>query len=232
MPLIEPVATCRKFNHLKRHAQWFYLQLKTKLDPLGRIDGHPGIINSTLFPLRKDVRDTDISHWLLECEQVGLLRCYHDAHGRAVVQVYDAVQRLSPKNMKSMFDPPEARQPEMFSENAAVNKKGNEVKENGTRARKKTDARPTCADTPPDWEKPKNPNTGELRSANPDPRVPNYAPPVAKLRREMWQLLADEKQLTDRIKAEKEKQQPDRDLLAALISNRANLRTEMKTVGT
>lgn len=128
MPLIEPVARCRKFNSLRREAQWFYLQLKTVLDPAGRHDAHPGILNSALFPLRKDVRDTDISRWLLESESAGLLRCYADTQGRSVVEVFDARQTRM-KSIKSDFDPPEGQAP-LFAETLPAEKvrKGKEEK--------------------------------------------------------------------------------------------------------
>jgi hypothetical protein len=92
MPLIEPVARCRKFAKLSRAGGWFYLQLKTILDPLGRHDADAQILASALFPLRKDARTTDITRWLAECRHAGLLRLFVDTRSRLVVEVYDAVQ--------------------------------------------------------------------------------------------------------------------------------------------
>lgn len=92
MPLIDSYAHNREFHSMDRVSQWFYLNLRTILDPTGRYDADPRILNSTLFPLRTDVRDTDITRWLHCCERAGLLRCYVDPKRRPVVEVFDAKQ--------------------------------------------------------------------------------------------------------------------------------------------
>ena len=153
MPLIEPVACCRKFNALNRTAQWFYLQLKLHLDPAGRHDAHPGILKSTLFPLRNDVRDTDISRWLLECEHAGLLRCYADLKGRSVVEVFDARQTRM-KSIKSDFDPPEGQMP-LF--NGLHPPKGSERKgSEGKRSRDNASDKPFQEAGIPTWNEVKD----------------------------------------------------------------------------
>lgn len=121
MPLIEPVARCRKFAKLSRAGGWFYLQLKTILDPLGRHDADAQILASALFPLRKDARPTDITLWLAECKSAGLLRLFVDTRSRSVVEVFDAVQHRMTSRKSQHNEIPD--QPEMVLLDEADSKK-------------------------------------------------------------------------------------------------------------
>lgn len=67
---------------LSVHAECFFLRLCLKADDFGRYHANPQLLKSNLFPLKEDVRNTDISRWLAECEKAGLIRCYSQTSRR------------------------------------------------------------------------------------------------------------------------------------------------------
>ena len=65
-----------RIDHLDVHGERFFLRLCLRADDYGRYHAHPALLKSNLFPLKEDVRSTDIPRWLAACEKAGLLRCY------------------------------------------------------------------------------------------------------------------------------------------------------------
>ncbi len=67
-------------NQLNAEDERFYLRLMLRADDFGRYHANPILLRSALYPLKDDVRTTDVSRWLAACEKAGLVRCYTHAH--------------------------------------------------------------------------------------------------------------------------------------------------------
>ena len=59
------------------HAERFFVRLIMKVDDFGRYTANTKMLKSTLFPLKSDIRETDISRWLTACEKSGLISLYN-----------------------------------------------------------------------------------------------------------------------------------------------------------
>lgn len=92
-----------RINALDAAAERFFLRLCLRADDYGRYHGNPTLLKSNLFPLREDVRSTDIPRFLLDCEKAGLVRCY-DVAGKRYVEIPRFEQRTRAKTSK--FPPP------------------------------------------------------------------------------------------------------------------------------
>lgn len=68
--------TSERIDKLDPLAERFYVRLLLVADDFGRYPANPQLLRSHLFPLRDDVRNTDIPRWLAACEKAGLIRCY------------------------------------------------------------------------------------------------------------------------------------------------------------
>lgn len=77
-------------NTLGPAEEVFFLRLCLRADDFGRYHGNPTLLRSNLFPLRDDLRNTDIPRWLAACEKAGLIRCYEVAGKRYLeIQKFD-----------------------------------------------------------------------------------------------------------------------------------------------
>ena len=98
-------------NALSVNAEVLFTRLIMKADDFGRFHGNPRLLKSLLFPLRDGLRDADISHWLDECEAVGILRVYTDkVSGKPFIEIRNFGQRLRTRKAKypdenGSFDP-------------------------------------------------------------------------------------------------------------------------------
>jgi hypothetical protein len=201
-----------KVNALDAFAERFLVRLMQKSDDYGRFHDDPQLLKSALFPLLRDIRETDIARWRAACVQAGLLRSYRASNGRNYLEVLNFNQRR--KWMKSEHPPPEGQMTLLPAEekNARAGRSRSRREEKREPATENPTARPSCAAAPPVTEEKK-----------PEIKKPGPARP-------MWQLLNDEKAITDRIGQETNKQQPDKDLITVLKRTRATIRAEMKTV--
>lgn len=134
----------RRIDSLDAHAERFFLRLLMKVDYLGRILEDTELLNSHLFPLKKNIRNSDITRWLDACcvTHPPLIRRYVDSKGRPILQVENFGQRL--QHMRSDYDPPDGQQ--NFSlPNREVNRR--EVKAPAPREEKteqRLTTRPSC----------------------------------------------------------------------------------------
>lgn len=92
-----------RINLLDAASECFFIRLLLRADDYGRYHANPTLLKSNLFPLREDVRSTDIPRLLAACEKAGLVRCYEVA-GKRYVEVPRFDQRTRAKNSK--FPPP------------------------------------------------------------------------------------------------------------------------------
>jgi hypothetical protein len=92
-------------NQLDAAGERFFLRLCLRADDYGRYHANPVLLKSNLFPLREDVRCTDIPRWLAACEKAGLVRCYQ-AEAKAFLEIVKFGQRTRAE--KSKFPAPPA----------------------------------------------------------------------------------------------------------------------------
>lgn len=78
---------------LDANAERFFTRLIMKVDDFGRFHADPRLLRSNLFPLKPEIRDTDITRWLAACEKAGLVRCYCDAKSRNYLEINKFDQR-------------------------------------------------------------------------------------------------------------------------------------------
>lgn len=69
-------------DSLEVNAERFFFRLCLKADDFGRYPANPQLLRSNLYPLKEEVRNTDISRWIAACEKAGLVRCYEANHVR------------------------------------------------------------------------------------------------------------------------------------------------------
>lgn len=81
------------------HAERFFTRLIMKVDDYGRYSANLKMLKSTLFPLKTDVRETDIARWITECEKSGLIVLYSVAC-KEYLQINNFKQTLRQKHEK------------------------------------------------------------------------------------------------------------------------------------
>lgn len=81
----------------------FFTRLIMKVDDFGRYTSNVKMIKSSLFPLKTDVRETDIARWLTACEKAGLVALYNVA-GKGYLLIENFKQVLRQK--KEKYPPP------------------------------------------------------------------------------------------------------------------------------
>lgn len=117
-----------KIDKLDVHAERFFTRLIMKVDDWGRYSANVKLLKSTLFPLRTDIRETDIPRWLDACEKSGLIALYTVA-SKDYLQINEFNQVLRQKVQK--YPSPEeclADDKQMHSTRQAdASLKGNEV---------------------------------------------------------------------------------------------------------
>lgn len=88
-----------KVDQLTVFAERFFTRLIMKADDYGRYPANPQLLKSNLFPLRTDIRSTEISLWTAECEKHGLITTYRVV-SKEYIQIIDFGQRLRIKKEK------------------------------------------------------------------------------------------------------------------------------------
>lgn len=102
-----------KVDRLSPQAEVLFIRLMMKADDFGCFHAHPALVKSFCFPLRDNVRNTDISRWIEECQSAGLLVTYADPQsGKNFLQILNFGQRM--KQSRHKFPPPPDRgEPEL-----------------------------------------------------------------------------------------------------------------------
>lgn len=96
-------------NDLDADAERLFVRLIMKVDDFGRFHADVRLLKANLFPLKAEIRDTDISRWLAACQKAGLLRCYDDSKGRKFLEILNFKQRT--RAAESKFPPPGSAPP-------------------------------------------------------------------------------------------------------------------------
>jgi len=90
-------------NDLSWQAEVLFTRLIMKADDFGRFSANEKLIRSLCFPLKDGVRDADVTRWLAECQQAGLIVVYH-ANAKPVLAIRNFGQRLRQK--RELYPPP------------------------------------------------------------------------------------------------------------------------------
>lgn len=88
-----------KIDLLDVNTERFFTRLIMKVDDYGRFYSDTRLLKANLFPLKTDIRETDISRWIAECEKSGLIVTYNVAN-RGYLQITDFKQQLRQKKEK------------------------------------------------------------------------------------------------------------------------------------
>lgn len=83
-------------DSLDVHAERFFTRLIMKVDDFGRYSANKKLLKSTMFPLKTDIRETDIALWLTACEKCGLVALYSVAQ-KEYLQIENFKQTLRQK---------------------------------------------------------------------------------------------------------------------------------------
>lgn len=86
-------------DELDVHTERFFVRLIMKVDDFGRFSADYRLLKSNLFPLKSDIRDSDISRWLTACEKAGLITVYNVA-SKSYLQIENFKQTLRQKTTK------------------------------------------------------------------------------------------------------------------------------------
>lgn len=132
----EGYLTSERVNSLNANAERFYFRLFLVVDDFGRYSANPRILRAECYPLKDNIRTTDISRWLSECENAGLLQLY-TVDGKPYLQMLRfsqtrAVNRKSesrfpvpPESAKQLQTIPDGQQTNLaYNENENDNNKG------------------------------------------------------------------------------------------------------------
>lgn len=99
-----------RIESLDVHAERFFIRLCLKADDFGRFHAAPTLLKSMLFPLKEDIRSTDMTRCLAECEKAGLVRCY-EVTGKRFLEINNFGQRM--RTMKSKYPQPADSSPQL-----------------------------------------------------------------------------------------------------------------------
>lgn len=86
-------------DELDVHSERFFVRLIMKVDDFGRFSADKRLLKSQLFPLKSDIRDTDIARCLTACEKAGLITIYTVA-SKCYLQIENFKQTLRQKTTK------------------------------------------------------------------------------------------------------------------------------------
>lgn len=85
-----------RVNSLDPLAERFFFRLLLVVDDEGAIEARPELLKARCFPVRHDVRLTDISRWIAECAKAGMIAEY-TKFSRRYMLVLNFGQRLKHK---------------------------------------------------------------------------------------------------------------------------------------
>lgn len=82
-----------RIDKLSVNAEVFFTRLIMKVDDYGALYANTRLLRAALFPLRTSIKEENISKWLRECQDVGVIKTY-SAAGKDYLQIIDFGQRL------------------------------------------------------------------------------------------------------------------------------------------
>lgn len=91
-------------DELDSNTERFFVRLIMKVDDYGRFFSDARLLRANLFPLKTDIRDSDITRWLAACEKAGLIATYNVAT-KEYLQITNFKQTLRQKKEKHPAPP-------------------------------------------------------------------------------------------------------------------------------
>ena len=110
----EEYLTSERVDLLDVKTERFYFRLFLVVDDFGRFEANEKLLKSKVFPLKEDVRATDISRWLTACEAAGLIRLYTVSGKRYLSVDRFAQTRANCRSTKSKYPEPPTEQTNFF----------------------------------------------------------------------------------------------------------------------
>jgi len=95
----EGILDSDKINKLSTKAENFFFRLMLCADDYGRFDGRAPVIKSRTYPLKMDMKVSEICKLIDECVKVGLL-WFYEVEGKPFIEIIDFNQRLRAKYSK------------------------------------------------------------------------------------------------------------------------------------
>src|SRR5690606_14080237 len=86
-------------DDLDVHTERFFVRLIMKVDDYGCFYADSRLLKANLFPLKPDIRETDVSRWIAACEKSGLIVTYMVAN-KWFLQITNFKEVLRQKNKK------------------------------------------------------------------------------------------------------------------------------------
>lgn len=102
----EEYLTSERVDLLDVREERFYFRLFLVVDDFGRFEANEKLLKSKVFPLKEDVRATDITRWLTACEKAGLIRLYTVSGKRYLSIDRFAQTRANCRSTKSKYPEP------------------------------------------------------------------------------------------------------------------------------
>ena len=146
------ILTSESVNKLSAPAEVFYRRLMSVADDYGRFDARPAILIASLYPLQFDrVSLSDISLWLSNCQEFGLISVY-EVEGKPYLEIVKFDQRT---RSKSKWPDPKRGKP-FFADNlpqpadiCSTKLQHNTLPNTNTHTNTTTTTTTTAADNPP-----------------------------------------------------------------------------------
>lgn len=102
--VLRDITDSERVELLSANAEVLMYRIFMKADDFGSFHANPKLIKSALFPLKDNVRETDISHWMDELLKAGLIAVYQ-VGTKQYLRVVNFGQRL--RNMRNAFPHPD-----------------------------------------------------------------------------------------------------------------------------
>lgn len=141
--VLRDTTTSERVNQLSFQSEVLMYRLFMKADDFGSYYANARLIKSTLFPLKDNIRETDITRWLDELKQIGLI-LFYEVEGKNLLRVIGFNQRL--RNMRNAFPHPE--NVDSLQVAATCSESQLETKRNETKQKQKTETEGNGAEAP------------------------------------------------------------------------------------
>lgn len=124
-----------KVELLSFQAEVFFVRLIMKVDDFGCYRANEKLLKSKLFPLRDNIRDTDILRWVDECHKAGLIAVYEES-GKRYLIIKDFKQRKRQMESKHPMPKNDGQLSDTCQTDVGLKRREEEVEEKGNKLHK------------------------------------------------------------------------------------------------
>lgn len=122
-----------KVELLSFQAEVFFVRLIMKVDDFGCYRANEKLLKSKLFPLRDNIRDTDILRWVDECQKAGLIAVYEES-GKRYLIIKDFKQRKRQMESKHPMPKNDGQLSDTCQPVVGLKRREEEVEEKGNKS--------------------------------------------------------------------------------------------------